>query len=240
MLRILTLLLCLASTAALAAPVTLTAADGVKIYGDYESPVGPPRGVTVLFHMAESSRAEYAPIVPRLLQMGFATLAIDQRSGGGAFSPRNQTVTGLGRSTGYAEALPDLEAALAFARDHAGKLPVIVVGSSYSAALVFVLAAKHPQEISALMAFSPGEYLQGLGVAASASRLRLPVFITSAANSGEVTVAKAIFAVTTSTDKVQFIPKNGVHGASTLREDRNRAGYAENWAAVEAFLARFR
>ena len=38
---------------------------------------------------------------------------------------------------------------------------ILVWGSSYSAALVFLLAAEHQDEIKAILAFSPGEYLRG-------------------------------------------------------------------------------
>ena len=237
MFRTFFLLVLLAATPAAAASVTLAAADGVKVFGDYQSPGGSVRGTIVLFHMAESSREEYAPIVPRLLADGFATLAIDQRSGGGFFSPRNETVAALGHSTGYAAALPDLEAALAFARTK--HTPVIVLGSSYSAALVFVLASKHPGEVGGVMSFSPGEYLGGISVRDAAAKVTAPVFITSANNGGEIAAARAIFNAVPGAAKILFAPKNGVHGASTLREDRNKAGAAENWDAVEAFLARW-
>jgi hypothetical protein len=41
--------------------------------------------------------------------------------------------------------------------------------------------------------------------------------------------------------KTQFAPHIAhVHGSSTLREDRNRAGEAENWRAVEEFLNSFK
>jgi len=41
--------------------------------------------------------------------------------------------------------------------------------------------------------------------------------------------------------KDQFVPHIAdVHGSSTLREDRNRAGESENWRAVEEFLNSFK
>lgn len=44
-----------------------------------------------------------------------------------------------------------------------------------------------------------------------------------------------------SADKTQFIPdRQGVHGSATLHFDRNPAGAEENWAAVLAFLAKFK
>lgn len=228
----------LAASGVQAKPVTLTAADGVKVAADFNAATGTPRGVIVLFHMAGSNKSEYAPIAARLQTAGFATLAIDQRSGGDAFGAHNATVAALGKSTGYAAALPDLEAALAFATVEANTRPVIIVGSSYSAALVFLLAAKQPR-VAGVMAFSPGEYLGGVSVKAAAAQVKVPVFVSSAASSSEISAAKSILDASSSAAKVQYVPTAGVHGASTLRDDANPKGAAANWAAVEAFLAKF-
>ena len=240
MLRALLLLLTLVAAPALAAPVTLTASDGVKISGEYEAPAGSSRGIILLFHMAGSNKSEYSGIAARFGKAGFSTLAIDQRSGGDAFGQRNATVAALGKSASFISALPDLEAALAYASGRSNHGPVLALGSSYSAALVFLLAEKHQGDLAAIMAFSPGEYLGTASVKAAAARLTLPVFVTSASESGEIAEAKAILAAARSSIKVQFVPKAGVHGASTLREGSNKAGATENWAAVENFLAQFK
>jgi dienelactone hydrolase len=133
----------------------------------------------------------------------------------------------------------DLEAALVWAKSSGRSGPVIVWGSSYSAALVFLLAAKHPQDVKALLAFSPGEYLAGASsMRSAAAQLSIPIFVTSAKESGEVAQAKAILDAAPARQKVQFVPHiAGVYGSSTLRSDRNPKGAEENWAAVKAFLA---
>lgn len=221
---------------ALAEPVTLTTADSVAVFGEYYGTGDKSRPLILLFHMAESNRGEYETIAPRLNALGFNALAIDQRAGGRLWGRDNATVRKLGRSTGFTEALPDIEAAIAYAKSsgHSGKL--ILMGSSYSASLVFAAAAKHPDEVAAVLSFSPGEYFgPRLNVGAAAARLHVPVFVTSADDAGEIGAARAIIAGVKG-PKTQFIPKAGNHGASTLREDRNRAGAAENWRAVEAFL----
>jgi dienelactone hydrolase len=91
--------------------------------------------------------------------------------------------------------------------------------------------------VKALLAFSPGEYLAGPSSVRSAAA-SIPIFVTSAKESGEVAQAKAILDAASARQKVQFVPYiAGVHGSSTLRSDRNPKGAAENWAAVKAFLA---
>lgn len=224
-----------------AAPVTLTAADGVKVYAEFW-PASAERAPLILaFHQAGSSHAEYAPLAQRLNRAGFSVLAIDQRSGGSEFGGKNQTVAALGRSTTYDAALADLEAALAWGRAKAADAPVLLWGSSYSAALVFVLAAKHPADVQGLLAFSPGEYLAAPNaVRSAAQKLQVPVFIDQSATQEEINQSRSILRATASADKAQFVPKRGVHGSATLRADRNPDGAEENWTAVLAFLARFK
>jgi len=242
------LLFCLAlllPALAYAEPATLTAADGVKVFGEVWR--APDRGdgtrppVIVAFHQAGSNHDEYDPIAPRLVAAGFTVLAIDQRAGGDLFGKPNRTVATLGRSADYAAALPDLEAALAWGRQAAGGAPVIAIGSSYSAALVFLLAAKHPGELAAILAFSPGEYLGGADTVHQAARqLKIPVLVDSARSADEIAAAKSLIQAVPAAGKTQIVPQaGGVHGASTLRADRDPAGLAENWQGVLAFLAPF-
>lgn len=217
-----------------AAPVSFTAQDGVVVNGEWLAPKGMSRGTILLFHMAGSNAAEYAPIAPKLVQAGFSTLAIDQRSGGTLWGRANQTARGVRGSPSYRQALPDLEAALDYAKTH-GHAPVLAWGSSYSAALVFVLAAHHP-EVKAVLAFSPGEYIPGLSIAGAAHQLKVPVFVTSAAEDEEIATARALVNAVPERGGHQYVPHAGVHGSSTLRTDRNPDGAGENWRAVLAFL----
>ena len=80
------------------------------------------------------------------------------------------------------EALHDLEAALQWAKSSGQTGPIMVWGSSYSAALVFLLAASHRRgEVKAILAFSPGEYLHGSStVRKAAAQVSIPIFVTSA------------------------------------------------------------
>ena len=194
------------------------------------------RGTILLFHMADSNRAEYAPIAPELARLGFDSLAIDQRSGGDAWGQRNQTASLLARDPGYRAALPDLQAALAWARQRDATGLVLAWGSSYSAALIFLLAAQAGEGVSALLAFSPGEYLGNPPVRASAAMVRCPVFVTNAADAEEAATAGALLVAVRGAPKRQYRPTIGVHGSAALRVDRNPRGAATAWAAVTSFL----
>ncbi len=217
-----------------ASPIKLKAADGVAIYGTlYTAPT--PKAVILLFHQAGSGKGEYATIAPKLVAMGYTALAIDQRSGGDMFGT-NETAVQLGHEASYLDAKADLQAALDWAVPQ-GK-PVVLWGSSYSSALVFLVAAENPGKVAAVMSFSPGEYLgQPTLVRDAAARVSVPVFVTSAKTAGEIAAAKAIVEAAPGATNVRFVPPNaGVHGSSTLIARRNPRGAGDNWQAVSAFL----
>jgi dienelactone hydrolase len=191
-----------------------------------------------LFHQAGSSSAEYAQIAPRLARAGFESLAIDQRVGGNLFGP-NRTMAGYSGKTDYLGVLPDMEAALAWAKGRT--LPVALWGSSYSASLVFLLAnARDAQgKVKAVVAFSPGEYFDDKKmVETAAAKVSVPVFVTSANTTEEEGDAKAILTATASTDRQLYVPMTGIHGSSTLIAGKNPGGAEENWRAVLGFLKR--
>jgi dienelactone hydrolase len=218
--------------------VTLTASDGVRLYGDFYPTGTKSDPYILLFHQAGSNRAEYGPIAPRLVELGFNCLAIDQRSGGDMWDQQNETVRHVGHNGEYSEVLKDMEAALAWAKSSGNNSKVLVWGSSYSAALVFLLAAQHPDEIAGVLAFSPNEYLDRKhAVHDAASKITVPIFVTSAKDRDEIDAAKSILASAPAQQKTLFVPHiAGVHGSSTLRADKNRAGESENWRAAEDFL----
>ena len=223
---------------AAARPLALESADGVAVSADlYEAAGAKAAPIVLLFHQAGSNAAEYATIAPRLVRLGFSGLAIDLRAGGRLWGRNNRTVLQLGRSSEFHAAYADMEAALEWARAQ-GYPRILAWGSSYTAALVFRLAAEH-SDVAAVLSFSPGEYLgPGEPVRERAAQVRVPIFVTSATGH-EVDTARWILAASPAETKIQHVPTIGVHGSSTLREDRNPGGTDENWAAVEVFLSSF-
>jgi alpha-beta hydrolase superfamily lysophospholipase len=220
------------ATAAPSMPVTFNAKDGVKLFGNYYAAPN-PKAIILLFHQAGSNKAEYATIAPRLVAAGYSALAIDQRSGGKNFGARNQTVDTAKRSTDFLAAKADLEAALVWSADK--KLPVVIWGSSYSAALVYVVAAENQDKIAAALAFSGGDYLGAGRVPNAAKAIMIPVFAT--APKGEIPEMRPILESAPSPKKVFFTATTrGVHGSSTLIPSENPKGAEETWVAVLAFL----
>ena len=220
--------------------LTLVAEDRVEIRGDLYALAGDEdrsAPVVLLFHQAGSNRGEYVDIAQRLNDNGFHALAIDQRSGGKRWGFDNETVTKLGKSADYLTALPDLEAALKWKSDSGYKGKTLVWGSSYSAALVFLLAAEHRQ-IDGILSFSPGEYLGSRNdeVRQAAKLVRQPVLVLTPQD--ERDRAAQVFDVIPSENKQLVIPERAVHGSSMLVPERN-AGAEKIWPEVLAFLEQF-
>lgn len=226
-----------ATATAAAQPMTLKAADGVTIHGSLYKATN-PKALILLFHQAGSSKDEYATIAPRLVQAGYSALAIDQRAGDGLFG-KNETAAVLGHKADYLEARPDLQAALDWAQQQ--KLPIVLWGSSYSSSLIFPLAASDPDNIIALLSFSPGEYFDSdkQMIRRAAAKVTVPVFIASTNSKDETGEADPVMAALPKNPAdVRFVPEHGVHGSSTLIASRNPEGAEANWNAVLAFLNR--
>jgi dienelactone hydrolase len=113
--------------------------------------------------------------------------------------------------------------------------------SSYSAALVFLLAARHPGDVNGVVAFSPGEYLANkIAVRDAARKVEVPVFIDQASGADEIAQSAAILQAVKSADKQQLLSRSkSTHGSSTLRSDANPTGAETHWMAVLTFLKRF-
>ncbi|MEM8790864.1 MAG: dienelactone hydrolase family protein [Pseudomonadota bacterium] len=221
--------LALALTPARAETVGFAAEDGLEITAEIGGPSSGP--VLVLFHMARASRGEYRDIAPRLHEMGYRTLSVDQRSGGSFNGVRNETAARVGGDPGFLAAIPDLEAAVTYARGKMGAATLGVVGSSYSASLVLALAGRDPDFADAVISFSPGEYFPDRSFVRDAtSGISTPVFLTAARS--EINQLESIANVIKSEIEV-FRPEGaGRHGATALLT----ADGPEYWTALSAFL----
>lgn len=219
--------------------LSFSSEDGVTIKADVYAPKE-ATALIILYHQAGWSRGEYREIAPKLAALGYRVMAVDARSGNavnGVLNEAAKSAKARSLSRSYLDAYADLNAALGFAEKRFRPQRIIVWGSSYSASLVFRLAAEHPREVSALVAFSPGEYFRkqkgGSYVEGFAKRVRCPVFVTSSRS--ERDQAKAIFDEVPGTQKVLFTPQDkGRHGSSALWA--NSPDSAAYWSALTRFL----
>jgi dienelactone hydrolase len=211
--------------------------DGLIVTADlYQAHGTPGTPFIVLFHQAGSSRGEYRTIAPRLNELGFNAMAIDQRSGKAYGGVRNETTRRArkaGKPRRYKDATPDLRAAIAYAKENSPDSPIIIWGSSYSSSLVLKLAAE-PGLADGVLAFSPGEYFGGSWIRDTADDITIPTFITSAKN--ETSKWRKIFNAVGTDKKVGFKPPiQGRHGSSALHTNQGKKA-DPYWQAVEAFL----
>ncbi|MEM7135926.1 MAG: alpha/beta fold hydrolase [Myxococcota bacterium] len=216
--------------------------DGLEVHADLYPSDKASAPLIILFHQAGWSRGEYREIAPKLVTLGYRVLAVDQRSGRGINGVPNETHKRANERklpTNYLDAYADLEAALRFAVEKLKARDIIVWGSSYSASLVFPLAAEHREAVGAVLSFSPGEYFRKRGnafIEGHARAVSVPLFVTS--SKAERARVKPIFDASPSERKILFTPASaGQHGSRALW-----ARSADNdvyWAAVKGFLKEY-
>ena len=217
----------------------LFAKDKTRVYASYYRAMNNNPKIAILFHQAESNRMEYEPVLSLFHVAGFDTLTVDQRSGGTRWDADNMTVKRIGESAEYADAYPDMEAALDYAIKRKYK-SILLVGSSYSASLAIVMASKHQDKITAVAAFSPGEYFPNKNrIKTAASRLKVPLYVTGARKEIK-RVEEVIINAGDDADITFYRPVNSVHGVSSLRKDQNPDGYKANMENFSNFVERFK
>jgi pimeloyl-ACP methyl ester carboxylesterase len=212
--------------------------------------------VLVCLHMTGSSRGEYRGIAPHMVELGFHVLAVDLRCGGeGEKGDRRTHVRSgtmnetwkmacqvMGRNPNYIDAYPDVGEAVKWAHEIFPHSKVGLVGSSYSASLVLVFAAEQPKLVDAVVALSPGEYMQPTWtIADKIHQLSVPCYISCGNTGADSDQAKPLALAIRAKDKlITYWPQDegyvGDHGSKALwiGDDRSRA---KNWEMFEKGIA---
>ncbi len=189
----------------------------------------------LLCHQAGFSRGEYKDTAIKLAHLGYASMAIDQRSGkvaNGIVNETAQRAKAKGLQTDYIDAKQDIEVAIDYLYRFNGNQPIILVGSSYSASLV-LLIGKENQKVKAIASFSPGEYLKGIKMSESLQNYKKPVFVTSSKK--EIQQIDDLNIVMTDGFKFWFQPPiEGIHGSRALWNSTD--GNEKYWEAFAHFL----
>jgi dienelactone hydrolase len=144
-----------AVSAAAGRPVTLPAADGVTLAGQfYEAAARPAPGV-VLVHMQSRTRADWDEVAQQLEAAGITVLAIDLRGHGASG----------GSAAPLAAMVPDVRAAVSWLSTRPTVRPdaIGVAGASLGANLALLAAADQPLA-RAVAAISPSLDYRGLRV----------------------------------------------------------------------------
>ena len=225
-----------------ASTVTTLTADNITIYGEtYFGDLDAAAPLILLFHQGGANgRGEYAQIASWLNESGYRAIAWDQRRGGERLGETNRTVAGLNAAAeySYCDAAPDLQAALDFARDNDLAEKVVVWGSSYSASLVFGLAADNSEEVAGVIAFSPaaGGPLVNCRARQWVDDVSAPIFVLRPASEMELDSSKAQRDILTAAGAKFMVVENGVHGSSMLSDARTQNDMSGARTAVKDWL----
>ena len=221
-------------------PIELTTHDGVQIPAMELADVEPEAPYVLLFHQGGASGwAEYAPIAPRLVELGYRVLTIDQRRGGDLFGGTNPVAARFDEeATSYCDAMPELEAALDYARTSNPTQKAIVWGSSYSAALVIQLSARRPDDVAGVLSFSPasGDSMDSCRPESWAESLTVPLLAVRPASEMEYAWIAEQLASFEGMGHRTYVADPGRHGSSTLVEERVEADTEAAWSVVIDFL----
>ena len=223
------------------ATIEFKSGDGLMITADI-SEISESAPYLILCHQAGFSRGEYKHTSSWFNELGYNTLAIDQRSGEKVNGVENETVKRAYEqelATEYLDAEQDIRAAIG----HIATLvsgpdrPIHLLGSSYSASLVLKIASdvefEHRDQIKSVLSFSPGEYLQGIELSPMLSTIKCPVFATS--SKSEIDHTKMVISKISPDLLTHFQPEvDGIHGSRGIWETTE--GYETYRNAVVDFL----
>lgn len=229
--------------------VTYRAEDGVVVTADF-STMGSlkkarKRPTLVLLHMAHSSRGEYRDLVPGFARAGYNCLAVDLRCG----SNQNDVARGVDNETAksalslkkphhYSDAMADLEATFAWLDRQKLAGPRVLVGSSFSAALALVYAARNDGKLACVMALSPNEYLEKYRVIDEVPKLAKTAAYVMVGNAQEREVGERYIQAMQCKPRFLHAPDVGAHGTRAFGKDVPEGEAKKNLHYFTMFLER--
>lgn len=223
------------------------AADGIAVhvyeYRPSTTSAAPP---ILMFHMAGGdARGELDEIALRLSGSGRHVFAADLRGGGdriGRGDPTvahyvNQTARAFREPPGLCTAYADAKAAL----DHVARMTgrgAILTGSSYSAALVVQLAARHVEQVVGFVAFSPasGAPMAGCEPEPWLERVQVPGWAVRPEAEAKIDWIVAQREVWARHGVATAVYPLGAHGTSILLARRAGGDTEPVWREFTAFL----
>ena len=214
--------------------ITFLAADRLEVTADlYLYDAGAP--YIILFHQENSSRGEYREIAPRLQKLGFNCLAVDLRNGKECNFVQNETAALAQRnnlSATTSDCEKDLRAAMDYVEKTAIKNRYILLGSSFSASLA-MKAANQNGKVTAVIAFSPGEYFSPVTVSDWLIDFDKLLFVSSTKRE-QPFVAELVKDIPEQLLTVYDPSGDGIRGAPALWSEQPQAN--EIWMSLLLFM----
>ena len=204
-------------------------ADGQELAGDLYLAANRSAPAVVLVHRQGDSRAEFAPLVKRLIRADqrYTVLAFDLRGAGDSPPPRHEAKLDPGEPGAQ-----DVRAAIAEVLSASGQHArgVVLVGSSLGAALVSRVAFSEPK-VTALALISPGAAIDGVSIYQPYAQVRnLPTFLAACSDDN---ISKAPLNALSRMAMAGTVKlySGGAHSAQMVG-----AAHPELWKDLEAFL----
>ena len=226
------------------AEVRFPVRDSLEVVADiHRSGGGPGAPAILLFHQGGgSARGEYRSITPRLLREGYNVVAADVRGGGTRFGDPNRAPP-VPEGFSYCDAASEVDATVNLARAHGFTGPLVLWGSSYTAALVLQVAVRRSADVRAVLAFSPasGEPMRGCEPEVYVAWLRragVPALVLRPRAEIEDTARAARLEAMRRDGAHVFVAEEAVHGSSMLDGERSPGDTGPQWNAVLALLRR--
>ncbi len=219
--------------------ISFPSKDGLEVTADLYF-LSSDKPYVILLHQARYSRGEYLEIAPKIVNLGYNCIAVDLRSGNEVNGVINETAKRAKEKSlpqNYTDAIPDVEAAIAYVKAQTDK-PFVLWGSSYSASLALIQTAKDLRT-KAVVAFSPGEYFDNPEFVSSKIKdIAVPVIVLSS-KAECPSVKELIGSIKRQNLVTQFCPtQNGKHGSSALWKSNPSNG--DYWLAITMFFSKLK
>lgn len=148
--------------------ITLKTSDGIEIAGMYRY-TGQQK-IAILLHMMPATKESWDSFAERLLSVGYASIAVDERGHGESTMNGKLDYKKFSDSEQRAKIL-DVEAAIEFAKQKGfDESKIVVIGASIGANLAIQSLVEH-KNISTAVALSPGLDYHGIRTAPMMSKL---------------------------------------------------------------------
>lgn len=206
--------------------VVFQAADGLDVFADIHFEEEKSAAILLLMHQGGGdARNEYAPLLDELAFRPMTRATLDLRRGGESFGGVNRTAVkaaeeGRGDFT-YCDAYADLEAAVDYLRANGHSGPLILWGSSYTAALAAKFAQMRGDEIAGFLAFSPASNLPGCELGLEIGRIAAAGIVFRPSSEMEIASVADQFHAFQAQGIETRIVDGGAHGSSMLVASRS-------------------
>lgn len=205
-----------------AKPVTLTTSDQYQVAALYWAPKKPNAPGVILLHMRGATKESWGDFGSKLVDEGYAAIAIDLRGHGQTKNPKGQSIPLITlKQQDYQYMLRDIEAAHNYLDEQADVdgNRIAIVGASIGANLA-IMYASNDKRVRTVVALSPGldyfglkpmDYLKGYGK-------RALYLIASKGDKYSNESCQALAAAATESDPVSYRPFDGKdHGTNLLK-----------------------